>query len=121
MGSIADAFAIYLLAQLTVASRATIVLAGVAVNSIFGACMDAPGEGCGGRPARVRTAAGDEGESELDGRSAGRDRSGGGPSPADDGPRHRARRGFDVRIRMQDLGALPEVQARFVEKARKII
>lgn len=31
------------------------------------------------------------------------------------------RRGFDVRVRMQGLGALPEVQARFVEKARKII
>ena len=31
------------------------------------------------------------------------------------------RRGFDVRVRMQGLGALPEVQARFVEKARKIV
>ena len=31
------------------------------------------------------------------------------------------RRGFDVRVRVQGLGALQEVQTRFVEKARKII
>ena len=41
LGACAAAFAVYLLARLTGASRATIVLAGVAVNSIFGACMDA--------------------------------------------------------------------------------
>lgn len=29
-------------------------------------------------------------------------------------------RGFDVRVRMQGLGALPEVQQRFVEKARAL-
>jgi iron complex transport system permease protein len=40
-GACASAFAVYLLARLTGASRFTIVLAGIAVNSIFGACMDA--------------------------------------------------------------------------------
>lgn len=40
LGACLSAFAVYLLARLTGASRSTIVLAGVAVNSIFGACMD---------------------------------------------------------------------------------
>ena len=40
-GACVSAFAVYMLARLTGASRFTIVLAGVAVNSIFGACMDA--------------------------------------------------------------------------------
>jgi len=40
-GACASAFAVYLLARMTGASRSTIVLAGVAVNSILGACMDA--------------------------------------------------------------------------------
>lgn len=40
-GACASAFAVYLLARLTGASRSTLVLAGVAVNSILGACMDA--------------------------------------------------------------------------------
>ena len=40
-GACVAAFAVYLLARLTGASRSTIVLAGVAVNSILGACMDA--------------------------------------------------------------------------------
>ena len=41
LGACAAAFAVYLLARITGASRSTIVLAGVAVNSIFGAVMDA--------------------------------------------------------------------------------
>lgn len=41
IGACAAAFAVYLLARLTGASRSTIVLAGIAVNSIFGAVMDA--------------------------------------------------------------------------------
>lgn len=41
LGACAAAFAVYLLARLTGASRSTIVLAGVAVNAILGACMDA--------------------------------------------------------------------------------
>lgn len=41
IGACAAAFAVYLLARLTGASKSTIVLAGVAVNSIFGAVMDA--------------------------------------------------------------------------------
>jgi len=41
VGACFAVFAVYLLARLTGASRATIILAGVAVNSIFGACMDA--------------------------------------------------------------------------------
>ena len=40
-GACISAFAVYLLARLTGASKSTIVLAGVAVNSILGACMDA--------------------------------------------------------------------------------
>lgn len=40
LGACAAAFAVYALARITGASRTTIVLAGVAVNSIFGACMD---------------------------------------------------------------------------------
>lgn len=40
-GACLSAFAVYLLARLTGASRMTIVLAGVAVNSLLGACMDA--------------------------------------------------------------------------------
>lgn len=32
-----------------------------------------------------------------------------------------AARGFDIRLRLAGLGALPEVQARFVEKARRAI
>lgn len=40
LGACAAAFAVYLLARLTGTSRTTIILAGVAVNSIFGACMD---------------------------------------------------------------------------------
>ena len=40
-GACISAFAVYLLARMTGASRSTIVLAGVAVNSILGACMDA--------------------------------------------------------------------------------
>lgn len=40
-GACLSAFAVYLLARLTGASKSTIVLAGVAVNSILGACMDA--------------------------------------------------------------------------------
>lgn len=40
-GACVSAFAVYLLAKLTGASKSTIVLAGVAVNSILGACMDA--------------------------------------------------------------------------------
>lgn len=40
-GACMAAFAVYLLARLTGASRTTLVLAGVAVNSILGACMDA--------------------------------------------------------------------------------
>lgn len=40
-GACLAAFAVYLLARLTGTSRSTIVLAGVAVNSILGACMDA--------------------------------------------------------------------------------
>ena len=35
------AFAVYALARLTGASRTTIVLAGVAVNALMSACMDA--------------------------------------------------------------------------------
>lgn len=41
LGACAAAFAVYLLARLTGASKTTIVLAGIAVNSIFGAVMDA--------------------------------------------------------------------------------
>ena len=41
LGACLAAFAVYLLARLTGASRTTIVLAGIAVNTIFGACMDA--------------------------------------------------------------------------------
>lgn len=41
LGACAAAFAVYLLARLTGASKTTIVLAGIAVNSIFGATMDA--------------------------------------------------------------------------------
>ena len=41
LGACAAVFAVYLLARLTGASKITIVLAGVAVNSIFGAAMDA--------------------------------------------------------------------------------
>lgn len=41
LGACAAAFAVYLLARLTGASRSTVILAGVAVNSILGACMDA--------------------------------------------------------------------------------
>ena len=41
LGACGAAFGVYLLARLTGASRSTIVLAGVAVNSILGACMDA--------------------------------------------------------------------------------
>ena len=40
-GACLAAFAVYLLARFTGASRSTIVLAGVAVNAILGACMDA--------------------------------------------------------------------------------
>lgn len=40
-GACAAAFSVYLLARLTGASKTTIVLAGVAVNSLFGAVMDA--------------------------------------------------------------------------------
>lgn len=40
-GACLSAFAVYLLARLTGASRITIVLAGVAMNSLLGACMDA--------------------------------------------------------------------------------
>lgn len=40
-GACLAAFAVYLLARVTGASRTTIVLAGIAVNTIFGACMDA--------------------------------------------------------------------------------
>lgn len=40
-GACLAAFSVYLLARLTGASKSTIVLAGVAVNSILGACMDA--------------------------------------------------------------------------------
>jgi len=40
-GACVSAFAVYLLARLTGASKSTIVLAGVAVTSILGACMDA--------------------------------------------------------------------------------
>lgn len=40
-GAIIAVFAVYLLARLTGASKSTIILAGVAVNSIFGAIMDA--------------------------------------------------------------------------------
>ena len=40
LGACLAAFAVYLLARVTGASRTTIVLAGVAVNTIFGACMD---------------------------------------------------------------------------------
>lgn len=41
LGACAAAFAVYLLARLTGASKTTIVLAGIAVNGIFGAAMDA--------------------------------------------------------------------------------
>ena len=41
LGACAAAFSVYLLARLTGASRSTVILAGVAVNSILGACMDA--------------------------------------------------------------------------------
>lgn len=41
LGACGAAFGVYILARLTGASRSTIVLAGVAVNSILGACMDA--------------------------------------------------------------------------------
>lgn len=41
LGACLAAFSVYLLARLTGASRATIVLSGVAVNAIFGAIMDA--------------------------------------------------------------------------------
>ena len=41
LGACLAAFSVYLLARLTGASRATIVLSGVAVNAIFGAVMDA--------------------------------------------------------------------------------
>lgn len=41
IGACTAAFAVYLLARITGASKSTIVLAGVAVNSIFGAVMDA--------------------------------------------------------------------------------
>lgn len=41
LGACAATFAVYLLARLTGASKSTIVLAGVAVNSILGAAMDA--------------------------------------------------------------------------------
>lgn len=41
IGACVAAFAVYLLARLTGASKSTIVLAGIAVNSIFGAIMDA--------------------------------------------------------------------------------
>lgn len=41
LGACGAAFGVYLLARFTGASRSTIVLAGVAVNSILGACMDA--------------------------------------------------------------------------------
>lgn len=40
LGACISAFAVYLLARLTGASRSTLVLAGVAVNSLLGACMD---------------------------------------------------------------------------------
>ena len=40
-GACIAVFAVYLLARLTDASRMTIVLSGVAVNSLLGACMDA--------------------------------------------------------------------------------
>lgn len=40
-GACLSVLAVYLLARLTDASRMTIVLAGVAVNSLLGACMDA--------------------------------------------------------------------------------
>ena len=40
-GACASAFAVYLIARLTGASRNTLVLAGVAVNTLLGACMDA--------------------------------------------------------------------------------
>lgn len=40
-GALLAAFAVYLLARLTGASKSTIVLAGVAVNSLLGAAMDA--------------------------------------------------------------------------------
>lgn len=40
-GSCAAVFAVYLLARLTGAGRMTIVLSGVAVNTLLGACMDA--------------------------------------------------------------------------------
>ncbi len=40
-GALLAAFGVYLLARLTGASRSTLVLAGVAVNSLLGACMDA--------------------------------------------------------------------------------
>lgn len=41
LGACLAAFAVYLLARLTGASRSTVVLAGIAVNTILGACMDA--------------------------------------------------------------------------------
>lgn len=41
LGACMACFAVYLLARMTGASKSTIVLAGVAVNSILGACMDA--------------------------------------------------------------------------------
>lgn len=41
IGACLSVFAVYLLARLTDASRITIVLSGVAVNSLLGACMDA--------------------------------------------------------------------------------
>lgn len=41
LGACAAAFAVYLLARMTGASRSTLILAGVAVNSMLGACMDA--------------------------------------------------------------------------------
>lgn len=41
IGACLAVFAVYLLARLTDASRMTIVLSGVAVNSLLGACMDA--------------------------------------------------------------------------------
>jgi len=41
LGAVLSVFAVYLLARLTDASRMTIVLSGVAVNSLLGACMDA--------------------------------------------------------------------------------
>lgn len=40
LGACFSAFAVYALARLTGASRSTLVLAGVAVNSLLGACMD---------------------------------------------------------------------------------